>query len=298
MAATQPVSHAPALPGVGVVILTRGNRPTELAAAVASVLAQRGTEVDLVVVGNGWQPTGLPDDVTTVHLPENVGVGGRNAGVPLVHGEVLFFLDDDAWLPASDALARLAAVFAEHDRIGMVQTRLVDPAEPTAPRYWVPRLRKGDPGRSSTVMYVLEAALAVRRQVFEAVGGFGTHFGYAHEGIDLTWRVWDQGYLVWYAGELVTCHPAILPTRHTEYQRLNARNRVWIARRNLPLPLIPAYLGVWGAVEWARVRHDPAAWATYRDGWREGWRTDPGARRPLRWRTVYEMARHGRPPVV
>ncbi|MDQ1247214.1 MAG: hypothetical protein QG597_1584 [Actinomycetota bacterium] len=292
------MNSAESLPSVGVVILTRGDRPTELAAAVDSVLAQRGTEVNLVVVGNGWAPTTLPAGVGAVHLPDNVGVGGRNAGVPAVRGEVLFFLDDDAWLPSTDALANIAALFAEHPRIGMAQTRLADPAEPTAPRYWVPRLRKGDPARSSTVMYVMEAALAVRRSVFEAIGGFAADFEYAHEGIDLTWRVWDAGYLVWYAGDLITCHPAILPTRHAAYQRLNARNRVWIARRNLPAVLVPAYLGVWTAVEWARVRNDPTAWETYRSGWLEGWRTDPGQRRPISWRTVYEMARHGRPPVV
>ncbi|HWU57978.1 MAG TPA: glycosyltransferase family 2 protein, partial [Microbacteriaceae bacterium] len=33
-------------------------------------------------------------------------------------------------------------------------------------------------------------------------------------------------------------------------------------------------------------------------GWREGWRSDPGERRPLRWRTVGRMTAAGRPPVV
>lgn len=286
------------LPGVGVVILTRGDRPEELARAVSSALSQTGVAVDVAVVGNGWLPEGLPAAVHPVHLPTNVGVGGRNHGVPAVTGELLFFLDDDAWLPSTTALADLARLFVEHPRIGMVQTRLADPDEPTAPRYWVPRLRKGDPARSSTAMYVMEAALGIRRSVFEQVGGFADDFGYAHEGIDLAWRVWNAGYLVWYAGDLVTCHPAILPTRHTEYQRLSARNRVWLARRNLPWPLIPAYLGIWGAVEWARVRHDAAAWRTYREGFVEGWRTDGPAREPISWRAVVEMGRHGRPPVV
>lgn len=280
------------------VILTRGNRPAELDRAVRSVLAQTGVAVDLVVVGNGWRPEGLPDAVRTVHLPINVGVGGRNYGVPEVGGDLLFFLDDDAWLPSTTALDDLAQLFAQHPRIGMVQTRLADPDEPEPPRYWVPRLRKGDPRRSSTAMYVLEAALGIRRSVFECVGGFADDFGYAHEGIDLTWRVWNAGYLVWYAGDLVTYHPAILPTRHAEYQRLSARNRVWLARRNLPWPLIPAYLGVWGAVEWARVRSDAEAWRTYREGFLEGWRTDGPPRAPITWRAVMEMGRHGRPPVV
>ena len=285
------------LPTVSVVVLTRGNRPQELSRAVTSALAQESVLAEVIVVGNGWSPVDLPPQVRTVHLPENVGVSGRNFGVPLATGELLFFLDDDAWLPAPDALRRVAELFAEHPRIGMVQTRLVDPAAPEAPRYWVPRLRKGDPARSSTVMYVLEAALAVRRPVFEEVGGFGD-FGYAHEGIDLTWRVWDAGYLVWYAGDLVTCHPAIWPTRHAEYQRLNARNRVWLARRNLPWALVPAYLGSWTLVEWSRVRHDAEAWRTWRAGFAEGWRTPAGERRPVSWGTVWELTKHGRPPVI
>jgi GT2 family glycosyltransferase len=288
-----------ALPSVGVVILTQGSRPAELSRAVASVRAQSGVEVDLVVVGNGWQPTGLPADISTVHLPENVGVGGRNAGVERVAGELLFFLDDDAWLPESTGLADLARLFAEHPLIGMVQTRLTDPAAAETPRYWVPRLRKGDPTRSSTVMYVLEAALAIRRDLFESIGGFVPDFGYAHEGIDLTWRVWDAGFLVWYAGDLVTCHPAIFPTRHTDWQRLNARNRVWLARRNLPAPLVPLYLGSWAAVEQFRLRDDAAGRRAWFEGFRQGWATRSASpRRPISWGTVGEMARHGRPPVI
>ncbi len=288
-----------ALPSVGVVVLTQGSRPAELDRAVQSVLSQQAVDVDLVVVGNGWQPTGLPAEVNTVHLPTNVGVGGRNAGVDHVRGDILFFLDDDAWLPKPTSLAALAELFAHHPAIGMVQTRLADPASDTSPRYWIPRLHKGDPEHSSTVMYVLEAALAIRRDIFVAIGGFVPDFGYAHEGIDLTWRVWDAGYLVWYAGDLVTCHPAIFPTRHAEFWRLNARNRVWLAKRNLPAPLIPIYLAVWAGVEHSRLRHDPEARRAWLAGFREGWETSAvSPRRPMKWRTVAEMARHGRPPVV
>ncbi|WP_373277505.1 glycosyltransferase family 2 protein, partial [Brevibacterium paucivorans] len=52
---------------------------------------------------NGWDPVGLPEEIRSHMLPENVGIpAGRNAGVPLVKGEFLFFLDDDAWLPDQD----------------------------------------------------------------------------------------------------------------------------------------------------------------------------------------------------
>ena len=48
---------------VGCVVLTMGNRPAELRRAVESLLAQQGVTVDVIVVGNGWQPTGLPEGV-------------------------------------------------------------------------------------------------------------------------------------------------------------------------------------------------------------------------------------------
>lgn len=291
-------SSAVATPTVGVVVLTRGDRPFELARALRSVLEQTGVSVDVACVGNGWAPVDIPDGVRAVPLPENVGVSGRNAGVPQVRGELLFFLDDDAWLPNRQSLAQIAALFSEHPEIGMVQTRIADPDNDDAPRSWVPRLRKGDPARPSTTMYVCEAAVMVRRELFAAAGGWGTPYVYAHEGIELAWRVWDAGGIVWYAGDLTTYHPVSPATRHAVFQRMNSRNRVLLARRNLPWALVPPYLGIWSAVFWWRNRGDAEARAEWRQGWQEGWHLDPQGRRPLSWRGVTEMARHGRPPVV
>src|SRR3712207_5547393 len=94
------------LPLVGVVVLSQGRRPPELARALASVAAQRGVRTEAVVVGNGWQPVGLPAGVTGLALPVNEGIpAGRNAGVPQVAGELLLFLDDDAALAAPTFLA-------------------------------------------------------------------------------------------------------------------------------------------------------------------------------------------------
>lgn len=288
----------PAISTVSVIILTRGDRPTELHRAITSAFAQLDVAVEVIVVGNGWRPVGLPAGVRTLHLDRNIGVGARNQGAALATGEVFFFLDDDAWFADSDTLAKVVAAMVARPRIGMLQTRIIDPAADAQPRYWVPRLRKGDPGRSSTCMYVLEAAVAVRRDAFAAVGGWAPDFGYAHEGIDMAWRIWNAGYVVWYAGDIETCHPAIFPTRHAEYQRNSARNRVWLARRNLPGPLAAAYLGTWTSVEWARARHTPADWAAWVTGWRIGWRDNQAGRRPISWRAVIEMGRHGRPPVI
>ena len=285
-------------PRIGVVVLTMGRRPEDLQRGLASLAAQRDVDCDVVVVGNGWDPVGLPDGVRGLHLPENLGIpAGRNAGVPLVQGELLFFLDDDAWLPDARFLAGLAARFDADPELGLVQPRVVDPSNPNAPGRWVPRLRVGDPATPGPATALWEGAVMMRRSVLDAAGGWPDCFFYAHEGIDLVWRVWDAGFVAWYAGDVVVHHPVIDPARHDVYYRLNARNRVWLARRNLPLVLEPAYVGTWIGITMLRMR-DRDAQRAWWAGLREGVRERPPGRRPMRWRTVWRMTRAGRPPII
>lgn len=279
-------------------MLTLGRRPGELRRAVDSLLIQRDVELDLVVVGNGWEPTGLPAGARGLGLAENVGIpGGRNAGVPAVRGDLLFFLDDDASLAAPDALARVARAFADDPRLGLLQLR-VDPLGPgMPPREWVPRLRVGGRTRSGEVTAVWEGAVAARRGVFEAVGGWPAEFRFVHEGVDLAWRVMDAGYRVRYAGDIAARHPAVkeAPRHYSVY--FGARNRVWLARRHLPLPLAVAYVGGFVLRTLPRLRARPASADALR-GYRDGLRSDCGARRPLRTRTLWRMLRAGRPPIL
>jgi GT2 family glycosyltransferase len=282
----------------GCVVLTQGDRPADLRRAVDSVRAQKGVEVDVVVVGNGWAPTGLPDGVKSVGLVDNVGIpAGRNSGVPSVDGDVLVFVDDDACLPEPDVLARLAAVFAADPSLGLVQPRFADPEGGPTPRQWVPRLRKGDPAHSSDVCAVCEAVVALPRAVFDEVGGWPETFWYAHEGVDLAWRVWDSGHRVRYVGDVVVHHPVVAPQRHADFYRYTCRNRVLLARRHLPLPVGATYLAVWVVLTLVRTSGRAARMQALR-GFAEGFRAPSGRRRPLRWRTIWRMTRAGRPPVI
>ena len=285
-------------PRFGIVVLTMGTRPDDLARGLRSLLAQEDVDTDIVVVGNSWDPEGLPEGVRGLHLPENVGIpAGRNAGVPLVGGDLLFFLDDDAWLPDPRFLVTVAERFATDPTLGLIQPRVVDPTGLPAPRRWVPRLRVGNAYESSPATALWEGAVAVRRDVFEAVGGWPAEFFYAHEGIDLVWRVFDAGYVPWYAADLVAHHPVIDPARHDVYYRLNARNRVWLARRNLPVVLEPLYVGTWVGLTLLRVRDRDALGSWFR-GLREGIGESPAERRPMSWTTVWAMTKAGRPPVI
>ena len=287
----------------GVVVLSQGKRLDDLNRGFESLLAQKGVDLDIVCVGNGWEPEGIPDQVQKLGLPENLGIpAGRNAGVPHVSGEFLFFLDDDAWLPDDTSLMRMAQLMRTKPRIGLIQPRVEEPGGPDAPKRWIPRLKKGTADHSSNVFSVWEGAVCMQRRAFDECGGWPAPFWYAHEGIELAWRVWDAGYIVWYMGDLAVAHPVIDPRRHDEYFYMNARNRVWLTRRNLPWPFSWAYVGSWTlmqCVKWANKPHQLKAWM---EGWRAGWRLDPWAkdedRRKLSGRGVLRMSRHGRPPVV
>jgi GT2 family glycosyltransferase len=282
-------------PDVGCVVLTQGRRPEALGTALGSLLAQTGVDLDVVVVGNGWTPSDLPRGVRALALAEDVGIpGGRAAGVPHVRGELLLFLDDDAELPDRGFLAEVVRRFARDPSLGLLQPRVQDP-EGVSARRWVPRLRVGDPGRSSDVSAVWEGVVVVRRAVYRRAGGWPAEFVYGHEGIDLAWSVWDAGARVRYAGDLVVRHPRVAAARHPGAQRIWARNRVWLARR-LPAPLGVVYVLVWSALTVLRARRAPELRAALR-GLLDGLATGP-ARRPVSWRAVWRMTRAGRPPVV
>lgn len=288
---------------LGAVILTMGNRPDELRALLDSVAAQDGDPVPTVVVGNGAPLPELPEGVRTVELPENLGIpGGRNRGVEAfgpsgTEVDALLFLDDDGLLPRTDTAELIREAFAADPELGIVSFRIADPETGLTQRRHVPRLRASDPMRSSRVTTFLGGASAVRTSVFAQVGGLPDDFFYAHEETDLAWRALDAGWAVDYRADLVLNHPTMPPTRHAVYHRMVARNRVWLARRNLPAPLIPVYLGVWLLLTLARRPSRPAlrAWL---GGFKEGWTSACGPRRPMRWRTVWRLTRLGRPPVI
>ncbi|MDT0545156.1 MULTISPECIES: glycosyltransferase [Streptomyces] len=288
---------------VGAVVLTMGNRPDELRALLDSVAKQDGDRIEVVVVGNGSPLPELPDGVRTVELPENVGIpAGRNVGIEAfgpggAEVDVLLFLDDDGLLPNSDTAELCRQAFAADPELGIVSFRIADPETGTTQRRHVPRLRASDPMRSSRVTTFLGGANAVRTKVFVQVGGLPDDFFYAHEETDLAWRALNAGWMIDYRSDMVLHHPATAPSRHAVYHRMVARNRVWLARRNLPIPLVPVYLGVWLLLTLAR-RPSKDALRAWLGGFREGWKTPCGARRPMKWRTVWRLTRLGRPPVI
>ncbi|WP_229924820.1 glycosyltransferase family 2 protein [Streptomyces sulfonofaciens] len=222
------------------------------------------------------------------------GAGARSGPFDV---DVLLFLDDDGLLAHHDTAKLCREAFAADPELGIISFRIADPETGVTQRRHVPRLRASDPMRSSRVTTFLGGANAVRTQVIADVGGLPGDFFYAHEETDLAWRALDAGWMIDYRSDMVLFHPATAPSRHAVYHRMVARNRVWLARRNLPAALIPVYLGVWLLLTLLR-RPSRAGLKAWFGGFREGWATACGPRRPMKWRTVWRLTRLGRPPII
>ena len=285
---------------LGVAILTMGTRPKELAALLASVKSQTVPATRSVVVGNGCllADLDLPSWVEAVELAENLGVtGGRNVALERLRDmDLVLDLDDDGLLVADTDFERITQMYEADPGLGIVGFRIADETGLTQRRH-VPRLRAGDPMRGGMVTTFLGGAHVLSGKMLAQVGDWPASFFFSHEETDMAWRALDAGWKIAYEPHLLLQHPRTSPARHAFFYRTNARNRVYLARRHLPAVLVPVYLGVWTALTVARTR-DAAGLRAWFGGFAEGWRTPCGARRPMRWSTVWTMTRLGRPPVL
>ena len=293
------------------VVLTMGDRPDGLTRAIAGVLGQPDLnefDLEVVVVGNGVDPERClsddrPDDmarvdrdrVRTVHLDDNVGIpAGRTIGADAARGQYLLFIDDDAEVLDPGTPRRLIERFEADPGLGAIALRLVDHDGRTTGRH-LPRLAKHRPHVSGPVASFPGGAVAMRREALEGVGGYADAFFYGMEETDLALRLIDAGWRIWYAADEQVLHPHTDPTRHPEAFWRLARNRVWLAHRNLPAPIAVIYLIVRGALTVVR---RPSLIGSQLSGYRDGWRTRIGPRRSIAWRTVWRLTRLGRPPVL
>ncbi|MFB8396301.1 glycosyltransferase family 2 protein [Streptomyces yangpuensis] len=289
------------MPKIGVVVLTMGDRPAELGALLASVAAQEGDPAAVVVLTQGVKLPPLPDGVDGVELPENLGIpGGRNAGVQWLRErggvDVVVVLDDDGLLPRTNTFQLVREAFADNPRLGIAGFRIADETGASQRRH-VPRLGGKNPLVSGPVTTFLGGGHAIRMSVIDQVGEFPTQFFYAHEETDFAWRALDADWEIDYRADMVLQHPRTEASRHAVYYRNTGRNRVWLAKRHLPAVLVPVYLATWAAYTLAQ-RPPLSGLAAWWVGFFEGVRVPCPPRRPMRWRTVWRMARLGRPPVI
>ena len=286
------------------VVLTRGDRPEALAAAIASLRASPTTG-SIVVVLNGPEAgttielagAGLSDDdVIVVESAENLGVpGGRDLGLESTQTPLVGFLDDDARLVSTDSLGSVIQQFATDHSLGAMSLRLVDEDGNTSRRH-VPRRGAGGADQSGPVVTFLGGASIIRRSAYLTAGRYWADLVYGHEELDLAWRLIEHNYSIRYQADISVYHPHTEISRHADGWWRTGRNRVLIARRNLPAPIMVVHSIAWLAIGTLRAPGGPCR-RRYVSGWFGAWRVTVD-REPMSWSTLRRLRRLGRFPIA
>jgi GT2 family glycosyltransferase len=116
--------------------------------------------------------------------------------------------------------------------------------------------------------YFAGGAHAIRREVFEKLGGYPIDFFYGMEEYDLSYRVLDMGYSIVYSARIVMLHKESPFGRKTrkEKQAMMWINKAKVAYRYLPLPYFYSTSFMWSIEYLKKTGLDLRGWIK---GWQQ-----------------------------
>jgi GT2 family glycosyltransferase len=94
--------------------------------------------------------------------------------------------------------------------------------------------------------YFISAGCAVRRSVFEALGGMDETLTYGFEELDFSYRAVSRGFRIYYRPEIVLLH-RLSGTGRPLWRRTYYfyRNKIWISARYLPWTMFLSQFALW-----------------------------------------------------
>lgn len=256
-------------------VIVNWNGRDQTAAAVESLLQLREVrsgEVGLrVIVSDNGSADGsvallrerFGERIAIVQNGENLGFGaGVNRAAAAADSPLLFLLNPDAAV-RDGALACLRDFMKAHPRCALAGPKIFETDGSLAQSCgefdtWTgaflrssawgewPFLRKYANGASlrafaydapRSVDLVIGAALMIRRDVFEQLGGFDERFFMYHEEVDLAKRAADAGYQTWFVPSAVATHAGMSSAGppgdsahriNVERWKTASRRRYWI----------------------------------------------------------------------
>jgi GT2 family glycosyltransferase len=217
------------------VVIANYNRRDDLAAALASVEAQRYPRVETIVVDNAstdGSRTMLARDfpeVKIVGLGENQGMAGYAAGFGHARGELLFQMDNDSLMPTPDVLTEVERRFADGPpTLAAVATRV----EEFRPGDDVETLRRRDERRGPIPTGGFHSGgVGFRRALLAEVGSYSRAvFLYGSE-LFVQMKLLARGWGVDFFPEILMLHKSSGTARTSRGLYYEVRNRLWFLRR-------------------------------------------------------------------
>lgn len=224
------------------VVITTKNRKEELANAIRSALAQ-DVPIEVLVIDDG-STDGTSDMVRAlfpiVRLHQSLQSEGyiaqRNLAARLACTSIIVSIDDDAILPSSRTIRQTLADFAV-PRVGAVAVPYLDVNYDQVIQQRAPK--------AADIFVASEyrgTAHALRRDIFNRLGGYRVHFRHQCEEGEYCMRLLDAGYVV-RLGNADPIHHLESPKRdRTRIFYHQARNHILWAWYDVPIPHLPVHL--------------------------------------------------------
>jgi O-antigen biosynthesis protein len=205
-----PFSPTDRWPRVSVVVCTHnGERTLGQCLERAGELAYPDFELIVVDDGSsdGSADIALARGATLVQTEHRGLSFARNAGVAKATGEIVAFLDDDAY-PDSDWLRYVAASLGPNTHAGTG-----GPNIPPDDDGWIAECVAAAPGGPIHVLisdreaeHVPGCNMAFRKSALEEIGGFDERFRAAGDDVDICWRLQESGRTLGFSAGAVVMH--------------------------------------------------------------------------------------------
>lgn len=185
---------------------------------IENLVEQQGINLKIWIVDQGSEPQNLQilkqaiqpyNNVFIKELVENVGVpGGRNIGMELGDAEYTVSIDNDAIFESPHALAQTVRIFEQEPDLGVIGFRIRNFYTTQDDEFsWVyPKVRKQERENRFTTTRFSGCGHAIRRSVFEKVGGYDADLFFYWEEADLSYRIINAGYRLIYEPAIVVLH--------------------------------------------------------------------------------------------
>ncbi len=146
-------------------------------------------------------------DVKLIRTENNGLSVARNVGMNAATGEIVAYLDDDAY-PDPHWLTYLASAFMRTDHAGIGGPNIAPPGDGV-----IADCIANAPGGPVHVLLSDEVAehipgcnMAFRRERLMAIGGFDPRFSVAGDDVDICWRLQERGWTLGFAPTAVVWH--------------------------------------------------------------------------------------------
>lgn len=234
------------------VIIATYNRKDRLRRTLVSVNAQDYQPLQIIVIDNAscdgtceMLATEFPA-VTVIRAESNRGPGAaRNLGIAIAKGEFSFTTDDDVEILTSDAISRAVSLLDSKPELGAVAFRVLN-GEGQVARESIPRQDKKSDVGDFTCSYFCGSGAIFRTTVLKNAGLFWEELFMLGEELDLSYRILDLGYSIYFMNDIVVQNQKFTKERDPgRALYFLMRNRPLIAARHLPWRHVLSTIIIW-----------------------------------------------------